>query len=126
MGGQEVVAHLRRGPQTTAQLMAQTGKSRNAVALAIHRANEAGNTVVNEYRVGGHGNGRYKLCFDVERPGRRVCVAPGCRTVLSASNGTVYCRRHLAEVAYLEYLRMLEEALDELLAPDENQLQLVV
>lgn len=102
--GEAILAELRRGPRTTAELMEATGLSRNAVSCAIRRANAAGGLILNMRRPGGHGCGLYQLILDRNEPQLRRCRFPGCPTVLSRSNETPYCRRHLSDIAYLMVL----------------------
>lgn len=116
-----VLEELRRGVRSTSELAEATGLTRNAVACAIRHAREHGYRIVNLRHTGGHHDGLYQLAHDPENPQPRVCAAPGCRTHLSASNPTPYCRPHLAQAAYLVYLERLSETLDELLGVSEHE-----
>lgn len=105
-----ILAELRRGPRTTSQLMAATGLSKNAVECSIRRADRHGHEIVNTRVRGGQHEALYWLTYDRDNPGVRRCAAPGCGTVLSHSNGTRWCRRHLPAVAAVLYLEaMLDE-----------------
>ena len=117
-----VLEQLRRGVRSTSELAEAAGLSRNAVACAIRHAREHGYRIVNLRRPGGHRDGLYYLAHDPSHPRPRFCVAPGCRTQLSVSNPTPFCRPHLAQAAYLVYLERLSETLDELQGVSENEL----
>ena len=119
-----VLGELRRGPRTTAELAAATSLSLNAVSCAIRRARTAGCRITNVRVPGGHHCGLYVLDHDPAAPRRRPCAWTGCETLLSASNATIYCRQHLADVAYFAYLERLNEVLDELLGGEAAQLEL--
>ena len=116
-----VLAELRRGPRTTSQLMAATGLSKNAVQCSVRRANRHGHDVANARVCGGHHEALYTLVFDRDNPGVRRCAAPGCGTVLSHSNGTRWCRRHLPGVALMLYVEQLLDGIGEV----DEQLELV-
>lgn len=114
-----VIAELRRGPRTTSQLTEATGLTKNAVQIAVRKANDRGYSIVNVRRRGGQHEGLYWLEHDHDRPGVRHCSAPGCGTVLSPSNGTKWCRSHLPGVALMLYVeQLLAEAMEEV--PDDQ------
>ena len=107
MTAAELVAELRRGPATSAALAAEYGITRNAVSCAVDRANAEGYQIVNVR--GGSRIALYALMAEADAP--RFCAAPGCRTRLSHSNRTRWCRRHLPGVALaLAVEAMLAEA----------------
>lgn len=125
VSAERILDELHRGVRTTAELMDATGMTRNAVSCAIRRAQRDGCRIVNVRGVGGHRGGLYHLAHDPRRPRPRRCLMPGCETMLSASNATLYCREHLADVAYYVYLERLNEVLDELLGAEQEQLEMV-
>lgn len=114
-----ILSELRRGVRTTSELMEATGLSKAAVEASIRRERNSGHEIVNVRRPGGHGVGLYWLTYDRDDPGVRRCAAPDCGTVLSDSNRTRWCRRHLPAVAAVLYL---EAMLDEV---EHEQLELV-
>ena len=110
----------RGGVATTAQIMADTGLSRRAVEASVRRANSSHHVVVNTRRRGLLA--RYWLQHDHDHPGERRCAVEGCRTLLSASNETHWCRRHLPAVALLV---LIESTLDAEGGEENAPLQLI-
>jgi hypothetical protein len=92
-----ILAELRDGrPHTTGQLADAAGVSRDGVNSAIRRLNRSRHEILN---VRG---------LDGDTCGPRHCQVDGCGTILSASNGTPYCRLHLPGVALDAFIAMLE------------------
>ena len=100
-----VIEALRTGPATIPQLMMRTHLSADAVEARIRRANKRGHRIVNARRPGARGI--YWLQHDHDGSQERRCAAEGCETVLSESNGTAWCRRHLPGVALLIYIELV-------------------
>ena len=124
VSAERILDELHRGVRTTGELMSATGLTRNAISCAIRRAQREGCRIVNLRKAGDVRGGLYHLTHDPRRPRPRRCLWPGCKTLLSASNATLYCREHLADVAYFVYLERLNEVLDELLGSEAAQLEL--
>jgi DNA-binding Xre family transcriptional regulator len=122
--GHAVLAELRRRACTTADLMAATGMSRNAVGCTIRRARAAGYGIGNLCTTGSRNGALYRLVHDPLNPRGRRCVWLDCETLLSNSNPTAYCRIHQADLAYMATLERLCEVLDELIGEPDGQLQI--
>lgn len=122
--GEVVLVELRRGPRTTPELMAATGLTRNAVGCAIRRAIADGNAIANSREPGGRHDGLYELVHDRTHPTTRRCAVLGCRTTLSASNATSYCRHHLPQAARTIAELELDLLIDTIL--DTQQLELLL
>jgi len=125
MSAEAVLDYLRTHDVTTsAEIAEATGLSRNAVELTVRRLNGAGYSIVNLHRQGGHTAALWQLQFDLDRAAlRRVCAVDGCPTVLSRSNSTRYCRRHLYEQAWDELSRQIDEALALAYPPEQLVLE---
>lgn len=117
-----ILTELRKGPRTTAEIMASVGISRNAVGMAVRRLKRLGYDVRNVRKPGGLTLALYALMHDADNPAPRACSWAGCETRLAPSNKTAYCRVHQADVAYYVYLEALNEVLDELLGAENEQL----
>lgn len=115
-----ILAELRKGPRTTAEIMAITGGSRNAVLCSVRRLCQLGHDVRNVRAPGGRKHALFMLVADADAP--RTCSFDGCATRLSPSNKTAYCRVHQADVAYLIFLEALNAALDDILGAENEQL----
>jgi hypothetical protein len=120
MTGAVILEELRRGDRTTSELAAVTGASRNAIACAVRDISHGGHRVVNLRRRGGQHDALWHLAYDAAGTEDRACAVSGCTTLLSRTNPTPYCRRHLADAAYVTYLERLSAALDDLLGAGEQ------
>lgn len=124
---QLILELLAAGPRTMRELAEACGyeagdpAGSRYVRVAITRHNRRAprqDRIVNARKAGSHGGAIYML-------GARRCQHPGCITVLSDSNRTLYCRRHL--VLHVSAIDLLIDALtwdvgDEAEAPGQLSL----
>ncbi len=99
-----ILAELRQGERTTAELMAAAGVSRNAVLCCLAGLRDHGYRITDAVaggrrHRGGHHDAIWRLAFDVERPAARTCAMPGCTTPLNRYNVSRYCLVHRHAVA---------------------------
>lgn len=105
---QTIVHELERGPRPVRELAQACGldpedvAARRCLSDQIRVLNHQGVRIHNALRRGSHGGAVYVL-------GRRRCQHAGCITILSDSNQSIYCRRHLS--LHVSYLDLLIEAL---------------